>query len=346
MSRQNISLLIILVFTILVPYLFPSRIVFFTILSLFIVFSLTWDIQGGQMGYNSFGNIVFFGLGMYICICTQVGLFFDVFEWNESGGEKTFIHTTNQYFIGLIFGLIFSALIPPIIAYLIGGGILGLRGHYFAIGTLGLGVAAGELAGGVSTIGGTAGMMVPVFPNSFGSVYTDKIIFYYLSLILCFSTFLFLRWLYSTRFGLALNAIRDDEDKAESMGMQTKRYKTIGWCISAFFLGIAGGLMGNIVGYVDPYEVAFAGATFGVWMVLMAILGGKGTLWGPIIGAVVFYLFKEFFWVFFLGWQRVALGLLIVIIVIFFPTGIMGFFRSKYPQFFGEIIDRSKTNIK
>ena len=332
----------ILFLTIAFPYLIPSRVVFFTILSLFIVFAMTWDVQGGQMGYNSFGNIVFFGLGMYICISVQVGLFFDLFEWNESGGEKTFIHTTNQYFIGLAVGLVLSAIIPLIVAYLIGGGILGLRGHYFAIGTLGLGVAAGELAGGISTIGGTAGMMVPVFPNDVGNVSTDKIVFYYLSLILVFSTFLFLRWLYSTRFGLALNAIRDDEDKAESMGMQTKKYKTFGWCISAFFLGIAGGIMGNIVGYVDPYDVAFAGATFGVWMVLMAILGGKGTLYGPIIGAIVFYLFKEFFWVFFLGWQRVALGLLIVIIVIFFPTGIMGFLRNKYPHMYGEVIDRKQ----
>ena len=77
-------------------------------------------------------------------------------------------------------------------------------------------------------------------------------------------------------------------------------------------------------------------------MVLMAILGGKGTLYGPIIGAIVFYLFKEFFWVFFLGWQRVALGLLIVIIVIFFPTGIMGFLRNKNPKMFGETIDEGQ----
>ena len=88
--------------------------------------------------------------------------------------------------------LLLAAITPPIIAYLIGGGILGLRGHYFAIGTLGLGVAAGELAGGVGTIGGTAGMMVPVFPNDVGNIHTDKIVFYYLSLILalkCFSFF-------------------------------------------------------------------------------------------------------------------------------------------------------------
>ena len=74
-------------------------------------------------------------------------------------------------------------------------------------------------------------------------------------------------------------------------------------------------------------------------MVLMAILGGKGTLWGPIIGATLFHFFKEGFWTFILGWQYVALGVLIVVIVIYFPEGLMGWLREKYPERFGEVID-------
>ena len=97
--------------------------------------------------------------------------------------------------------------------------------------------------------------------------------------------------------------------------------------------------MGNMIGYIEPTEIAFAGPTFGVFMVLMAILGGKGTLWGPIIGATVFHIFKEGFWIFFLGWQYVALGVLIVVIVVYFPEGIMGWFREKYPERFGEVVD-------
>ena len=78
-----------------------------------------------------------------------------------------------------------------------------------------------------------------------------------------------------------------------------------------------------------------------VFMVLMAILGGKGTLWGPVIGATVFHIFKEGFWTFFLGWQYVALGVLIVVIVIYFPEGIMGWLREKYPERFGEVVDEA-----
>jgi branched-chain amino acid transport system permease protein len=143
---------------------------------------------------------------------------------------------------------------------------------------------------------------------------------------------------YRTRFGLAINAIRDDEDKAEAMGVHTTRYKVTAWMIGAFFLGLAGGPVAGLVGFVDPRELAFAGSTFGVWMVLMAILGGKGTLWGPVIGAVVFYVAQEVFWKYLFGWQRVALGVLIVAIVVFFPMGIMGWLRERRPQWFGEVV--------
>ncbi len=83
------------------------------------------------------------------------------------------------------------------------------------------------------------------------------------------------------------------------------------------------------------------GGEMGVFMVLMAILGGKGTLWGPVIGATIFHIFKEGFWTFFLGWQYVALGVLIVVIVIYFPEGIMGWLREKYPEKFGEVVDEA-----
>ena len=157
------------------------------------------------------------------------------------------------------------------------------------------------------------------------------------------SAFFTLKWLYAGRFGLALNAIRDDEDKAEAMGLPTVRYKVMAWCVSAFFLALAGGPLGLLVGFIDPRETAFAGVTFGVWMVLMAILGGKGTIWGPVIGAVIFHVTQEFFWTVFLGWQRVAMGVLIVVIVVFFPRGIMGWIRDTWPEWFGHRVEEGLT---
>ena len=130
-------------------------------------------------------------------------------------------------------------------------------------------------------------MAPPLFP---GALRQPQTFFYYsCSVLLAVGPPSVLRWLYSRRFGLAINAIRDDEDKAEAMGLHTTRYKVFAWCVAALFLGLPAG-RGNLVGFIDPRELAFAGATFGVWMVLMAILGGKGTLWGPVVGAAVFHV--------------------------------------------------------
>jgi len=177
---------------------------------------------------------------------------------------------------------------------------------------------------------------MPVYPGSGDG----KAVFFN---ILCFSaalaTLLFVKWLYSTRFGLAINAIRDDEGKAEAMGIHTLRHKTVAWAISAFFLGIAGGLFGNMTGFIEPLEVAFPVITFGIFMVAMALLGGKGTFWGPVLGAILFHTVKETTWTYFLGWQWVALGVIIILNVVFFQQGIMGWLQERYPGWFGIEVD-------
>ncbi len=306
-----------IVLALLFPALAPAYRSQMALLWVMIVFALTWDLLGGQMGYNSFGNVLFFGVGMYACVLVQ----------RDAG---------LGYYTGLFVGTAAGALAAVAMAGLLGSGILGLRGHSFAIGTLGLGIAAGELASGWDFVGAGGGMVPPLFPGALGGRET---FFYYLCFALAAATFASLRWLYAGRFGLVLNAIRDDEDKAEAMGLRTTRYKTTAWCVCAFFLGLSGGAVGNLLGFIDPREVAFAGSTFGVWMVLMAILGGKGTLWGPVLGAVVFHVTKELFWTYLLGWQRVALGLLIVVIVVFFPLGILGWARERWPERFGHGIE-------
>jgi len=313
------------------PFLLPAFRVELTMLWIMIVLALTWDILGGQMGYNSFGNIVFFGVGVYTATIVQIGLFHDVGEYTAAAGMQTLSFTATQYFIGLFVGLAAAPLVAAAAAFVLGRALLGLRGHYFAIATLGLGIAAGELAAGWAYIGGSSGVQVPVYP---GSLESGRLLLYFLSAGLGVATFAALRRLYATHFGLVLNAIRDDEDKAEALGLRTTRYKTIAWCIAATFLGLAGGIMGHIIGFIDPREVAFAGASYGVWMVLMAILGGKGTLWGPVIGATLFYAMRNLLWTYLFGWQNVAMGVLVVAVVVFFPVGVLGWLKRRHPQLF------------
>ncbi len=318
------------------PWLAPAYATQMAFLWMMVVFALTWDVVGGQMGYNSFGNIFFFGLGMYVTAVVQRDLFFGAEEYVHVAGSLEFQLTPLQYLGGLALGMALGAVVCVVAAAVLGSGILGLRGHYFAICTLGLGLAGGEIAAGWDYVGAGSGLVTPVFPDGLGE---RGIFFSYLFFVLAAATFLTLRWLYAGRFGLAINAIRDDEDKAEAMGLRTTRYKTLAWCVTAFFLSFAGGGAGNLIGFIDPTDVAFAGATFGVWMVLMAILGGKGTIWGPVIGAAIFHVTQELFWTYLLGWQRVALGLLIVVIVVFFPQGIIGYLRERWPERFGEVVD-------
>ncbi len=317
----------VLAIGVVTPLLFPAYQSQATELLLFIVFALAWDLVGGQMGYNSFGNVLFVGVGMYAAAIVQVGLYYDVGLYNEAkGGGTQFVFDASQFLVGLGLGLIVAAVAAGLTAFLLGSLVLGIRGHYFAICTLGLGIAAGQLAAGIPWIGGGSGMLTPNPPATLGDV---GLLLYYLALLLAIACTATFAWLLSTRFGLVLNAIRDDEDKAEAMGLPTRRTKIAAWVIAAAFLGVAGALYGNQVRFIDPTETAFAGATIGVWMILMALLGGKGTLLGPIVGAILFQITKELFWTYLLGWQRVALGVLIIIVAVFFPEGIVGYARVR-----------------
>lgn len=319
------------------PLLFPAYAQQMAILWVLVLMASTWDILGGQMGYNSLGNITFFGAGMYISAIIQISIFYNVGEYTSAFGAIKPEFTDGQYFTGLALGIIGGGIGALLLSLFFSLFMFGLRGPYFAIGTLGLAIAAGQLTGTIDYIGGGSGISMPFFPYA---IEFRSLFFYVLCFGLAIATHVLLRWLYSTQFGLAINAIRDDEDKAEAMGIPTLIYKQVGWGIAAFFMGCIGAVFGNMAGFIEPVEVAFPVATFGIFMVAMALLGGKGTLWGPVIGAVLFHVIKETAWTYLLGWQWVALGLILIINVVYFQQGIMGWLQTKYPDMFGISIDR------
>jgi branched-chain amino acid transport system permease protein len=331
-ALQPLTMWLLLLAGVAAPLLFPHYSNQIAVLWLMVVFALTWDILGGQMGYNSLGNIVFFGAGMYASAVVQIGLFYDVGMYTSGARTTHIAFTEAQYFTGIALGIVVAGIVSALLAVATAWVVFGLRGPYFAIGTLGVAVAAAELTAAWQWVGAASGISMPVFP---GEPETQKLFFYLLLFGLAFFLLLFLRWLYSTNFGLAINAIRDDEEKAEAMGLHTRRYKRTALVIAAFFLGIAGAIFGNMTGFIEPRDIAFPTTTFNIFMVLMVLLGGKGTLWGPVVGAVIFHIIKEATWTYFLGWQFVTLGLLIVIIVVYFQQGIVGWLMEKYPERFG-----------
>lgn len=343
-SRRSLALYgAIAALSIVAPFLFGTYMSQLTMLWVMVLFAVTWDAMGGQMGYNSLGNIFFFGAGMYISAVVQIGLHYDVAEYTAAYGAIKVDFTQSQYFTGLIMGTIVAAIGSVLLAVVLSYIVFGLRGPYFAIGTLGIALAAGELVGAWDYVGAGSGISLPVFP---GEPESGELFYYFAFFGAAVLTFFFFRWLYGTRFGLAINAIRDDEEKAEAMGIRTMRYKTITWSMSAFFLGICGSLFGTYNIFIEPLEVAFATIVFGIPMVVMSLLGGKGTLWGPVIGAILYHVIKEATWKYFLGWQWVALGLLIVVTVVFFQQGIMGWAQEKWPELFGIEVEEAVADAE
>lgn len=324
--------LVLLAIIFAAPFLFPNFKTQLATLWLMIIVALTWDMTGGQMGYNSLGNIFFYGTGMYACAVVGIGIAHPIAEYTNAAGGGIYKFTDTQYFLGVFLGALFAGFFCALCALIIGYLTFGLRGPYFAIGTLAVAIAAGELVSNWEWVGGGQGIALPVYPNDLEQ---GKLFFYFLFAGTGMILFIFLRWMYQTKFGAAINAIRDDEEKAEAMGIHTLRYKLTTWAISAFFIGVVGGISGYQLIHFEPLETAYQTINLGIFMVVCVLLGGKGTLWGPIIGAIMFQVFKEVTWNYLLGWQWVALGALIVITVVYFQDGLMGWLKHTKPEWFG-----------
>jgi len=319
------------------PIFFPDYTLSIAYLWMMVLMASTWDILGGQMGYNSLGNILFFGIGMYISAIVQVSIFYEggVGEYTSAMGSIKPEFTDSEYFIGLGLGIICAGIVALLLSIVFSSFMFGLRGPYFAIGSLGLAIAAAEITITIDYVGGASGISMPLFP---GDIEFRSTFFYILCFVMATAAHFLLRWLYSTQFGLAINAIRDDEDKAEAMGIPTLVYKRIGWGIAAFFMGCIGAVAGNMAGFIDK-EVAYPIPTFGIFMVAMVLLGGKGTLWGPVLGAIIFHVIKETTWTYLLNLQWVALGLILIVNIVYFQQGIMGWLQDKFPERFGVVVD-------
>ena len=331
MGKRAVFYLALVIFMLVAPFIFP---VFKTQLAtvwLMIIVALTWDMTGGQMGYNSLGNITFYGTGMYVAAVVTIALAYDVGEYTGSSGGGIYKFTEGQYFAGMFLGMLAAGLFCSVVAVVIGYITFGLRGPYFAIGTLGVAIAAGELVSNWEWVGGGQGIALPVYPGDFDD---GKVLFYFLFAATGTVLFLFLKWLYTTRFGAAINAIRDDEEKAEAMGIHTLQYKLATWAMAAFFVGVAGAISAFQLIHFEPLETAYQTINLGIFMVVCVLLGGKGTLWGPVVGAILFHVFKEVTWTYLLGWQWVALGALIVVTVVYFEGGVVGWLMERKPHWF------------
>jgi branched-chain amino acid transport system permease protein len=257
---------------------------------MFCVLAQSWNFMGGFTGYAAFGNVAFFGIGAY-----SVGI-------AVTSGDP------------LWHGLVIGAILAATFALLLGLPVLRLKGHYFAIATLGVGEALRELAAArnVGAPGGEMALPLPELSN------TD---FFYAFLALSTVCLLITTWLTRSKFGYALVAIREGEPAAAALGIATHRYKVGAFVLSAIPTAVAGGLYADWLTGFDPPTVFGVGIS--VEMVLLTFLGGAGTILGPLVGAIVFEYGSFRLLATGFSAHSAVLGLAIIIVTIFLPQGLV-----------------------
>lgn len=267
-----------------------------------------WNILGGFGGQFSFGHALFFGVGAYVQVIAQVTL--GINAW-----------------IALAAGIALAAAVGA------GVGALsfryGLKGSYFALVTLAFAEVFRIGAVTVDFTGGGVGMMLPLNENpaqmQFGSRRG------YLALIgaMVVVALLLTAWLRHSRFGARLQAVRDNEDAANAIGVDPYRTKLAAITLSGGFMGAAGAFYVQVFQYIDP-GIAF-GAHVSVEALVGAIVGGMGTLWGPVAGAIALHLLADLTRNLFgqlPGLNMVIYGAVLVLIVMFLPRGLAGLFGA------------------
>lgn len=260
---------------------------------MYVVLALSWNIISGFTGYTSFGHVIFYGIGAYACAILVAD---HGWHWLPT--------------------LLVAAGVAAAVGVALGYPVLRLKGPYFAIAMLG----AAEGMRVIATVWdglthGGLGISLPSVENSIAT--------YYAMLGLMLITILVAYAVGHSRFGIRLNAIREDEVAAEALGINATAYKLAAFALSAVFPAVAGGIQAYKVLYIDPQSVFFVQIT--IAMALMSMLGGKGTVIGPIVGAVLLYTAQELTWVNFPTAHLIAYGLFIVIVARFMPRGLVGF---------------------
>lgn len=273
-----------------------------TIAAMYIVLAQSWNFIGGLAGYPSFATAGFFGLGAYtsaVLMSMGAPLFL---SWGAAG----------------LAAVLFSALV--------GGAILHLRGHYFAIASLVTVEVLREIVNTTPELtGGGMGLNLPIMRMSVA----EHARFFYFSMLACaFACTACAIIVHRSKLGFGLRCIQQNEDAANILGVNAYLYKTAGFAFSAVFAGIAGAIYASWVHYIEPPDVF--DVMLSVKPLVMVLLGGLGTIFGPVIGAFVLLAFEEVVWRSFLTLHAAALGVVIVVLVLFMPNGLLSVTREKF----------------
>jgi branched-chain amino acid transport system permease protein len=273
---------------------------------------VAWNILGGYAGQVSLGHAAFFGTGAYVS--TLLALRFGLTPW-----------------VGMFAG----AGVAAAFSVVIGWPCFRLKGHYFAMATIAVGEIVQAVINGWELLGGAVGLSLPLQNTGFWFMVFNrsKLPYHYIALGLLLFTLL-VNWLVTrSHVGYYLRAIKDEPDAARSLGVSLTRYKLYAIALSSGLAAMGGTLYAQKELLIDPGSTL--STSLSIKMSLVAIMGGVGTLTGPVIGAVLLTIIEEASRMGFGGTGRgtdmVVYGLLIVLIAIYQPSGILGWVKQRFP---------------
>jgi len=265
---------------------------------IFVTLAVAWNMVGGYAGQVSFGYAAFFGTAAYV-----TAILWSRYQWEP------------------VLTLPLAGLAAVVVSLIVGLPCFRLLGPYFSIATIGVGEASRVLALNLDQLtGGASGLNLPLSVPS-------KPWFYWSGLALAVVAVAVSAWMRASRVGLGLFALRMDQDAAESVGVNSTVYKNIAHSSSAFLVGVAAGLYVVYFSYVHPNQVF--GFDLSIGMVLMGVIGGVGTLWGPVLGAAIYYPIRQLLLSQsnLVAFNLLVYGGLLIAIILFEPGGLLGLIR-------------------
>ena len=292
------------------PFVFPSSfMVNFGVMALFYAFiGQSWNISGGFAGQLSFGHVAFFGVGAYASTIMQLR-----FGWSP--------------WLGLPVSALAGALVGGVIAVL--SFRAGLKGSYFALITLAFAEVLRIVTNSVSFTGGGLGLLIPMKASATNFQFAERIGFYFVILMLAALSVALAEWLRRSRFGAQLAAIRENEDSAKALGINVFREKVKVMLISGAISGMGGCFFAQYFLYIDPLVVF--GVDKSVEMLLVSMIGGAGTVYGPLVGALLLASISDITRVLtqVQGLSLVLYGSLLVVIIAYLPNGLIDLFKRR-----------------
>ena len=280
-----------------------------------------WNVIGGYTGYASFGNVAYLGLGAFVAAG---------FMSRQPG------HLALPWFVAIPI----AVGIVSLVALAIGLAVLRLRGHYFSIAMpelINWDFAFGPQGLVPNFFGGGRPLNFPLVADAqLGSAVlgADRYLFYYLGLLTAVIALGTTVLLTRSKLGYALIAIRENEDAAEALGVNTTAMKSIAYVISAALAALGGAVVGYKLTNMTTEADALFSITNNLQMIVITLIGGTGTIWGPSIGAFILFAIQEGLRTLasgavFVQWQAAAFSVLIIVAVLFLPRGVMQFLRGR-----------------